>query len=583
MPEKSDTLFVSIGLELGYLTEDQAAECREDQAKLTEMGYSRSLARIAHEKGLLSTEQTRAIRREMLRRGVLPRLGGYELIAKLGEGGMGVVYKARQLSLRRLVALKVLAPDLARNTGYVQRFHREARLAAQLSHPNAVQVFDVGQDGGRHFIVMEYVDGSNLEERLQEGALDERRALAIIRDIAGALHQAHERGIVHRDIKPANILLAADGTAKLSDLGIAKDVSGKMSVSLTRTGGVIGTPHYMSPEQCEGRKDIDRRSDIYSLGITFYHMVTGREPFTGASPLAVMRHHLDTPLPDPASTGAAVSRATIRLIYAMTAKDREQRIADCHALITQVEKALSGEPLDVPEIGFVSAGIEVVDSLPLAARRPGGAWKGLAWAAGGLLLVALAVAAVLWRSSSESPEAQQYVVLAEKAVAEGNWTQAYEYYGKAMKAGGNRGKLSRAMDRARRKQRQEADQYKVRLQWYRSCIGTGARFAGQRDWERARAAFQQAVDLGATLRPPPGDLGAVQLRLAECEEQLGTDAKPTEPKPGPQPVAAEQPAASAEVSAPATATPPRPQSPPQAVPQRRREKRPSRGNGPNGK
>ena len=240
MPTDQDQLFIEVALEKGLLTQAQADECLSDQAKFAEMGYPETLARIGRKKGLLTVEQITQIRREMAKRGVLPRLGGYELTEKLGEGGMGTVYRARQLSLDRIVALKVLPAELARDRKYVRRLRREALLAGKLSHPNAVGVYDVGEDAGRHYIAMEFIDGSDLSIELAQGPMEEKRALEIIRGVAEALAVAHEKGIVHRDIKPPNIMLTSAGKPKLSDLGIAKQ-AGVKGTTLTRPNNAGAT------------------------------------------------------------------------------------------------------------------------------------------------------------------------------------------------------------------------------------------------------------------------------------------------------------------------------------------------------
>jgi len=452
--------------------------------------------------------------------GQFPQLRNFEILSELGHGGMGIVYKAHQHSLDRTVALKVLDPVLARDAHYLKRFRREARLAAKINHPNAVTVFDVREENGRHFIVMEYVDGSSLEENLHGGPMPEGRALAIVRAVADALHDAHRKGIIHRDIKPANILLTADGTPKLSDLGIAKQVWGSASLSLTRSGNVLGTPYYMSPEQCQSLEDIDGRSDIYSLGITLYHVVTGRPPFSGPSPLAVMKHHLDTPLPDPRSVGARVSRPLTHLLRAMTAKDRAQRIPDCRTLVAQIDRVLRGQAPAVPQEEIVTSGIEVIDVVPWGVSRPRTARGRLRWAIAGTSLAAVIAVAVILSSGPPPPEVQKFVNEAEKAAEEGDWERAYEYYGKARKAGGSRAKLSRAMNDVRQRQLRAAELYKMQEWWYRNCVRTGSNFAQKGDWERAQKALKDAVELGATMKPPPADLRAIRLRLSECEEHL---------------------------------------------------------------
>jgi serine/threonine protein kinase len=202
-----------------------------------------------------------------------------EIIELIGKGGMGAVYKARQPALDRFVALKILRPGTAGDPGFAERFNREARALARLNHPNIVGVHDFGQAGGLHFLVMEFVDGANLREVEHAGQLAPEQALAIVPQICEALQFAHGEGIVHRDIKPENILLDKKGRVKITDFGIAK-ILGQTSerVSLTGAKDVVGTPHYMAPEQVEKPLTVDHRADIYSLGVVFYEMLTGELP-----------------------------------------------------------------------------------------------------------------------------------------------------------------------------------------------------------------------------------------------------------------------------------------------------------------
>ena len=341
MGKDADEIFLEIALGKRLLSVDQVRELRETGSKLRDMGLSRTAAQLAREKDFLTVDQITTVRREMIRQGVLPKLGGYELISKLGEGGMGTVYKARQLSLNRVVALKVLPPEMTRNPTYVARFRREGRVAAKISHPNAVQVFDVGEDTGRHYIVMEFIDGSDVSVEIAQGPIEEKRALGVIRGVAQALAVAHDQGIVHRDIKPGNIMLAAAGTPKLADLGIAKQI-GTEGGTLTQAGAAVGTPQYMAPEQCRGQKDIDRRADVYSLGATLFHMVCGRVPFNAETPLAVMRKQADESLPDPRRLNPKLSEDTSKLIRWMMEKDRGARPQTCEEVAAAIDALVQG-------------------------------------------------------------------------------------------------------------------------------------------------------------------------------------------------------------------------------------------------
>jgi serine/threonine-protein kinase len=289
--------------------------------------------------------------------GETSRIGGFELLATLGKGGMGTVFKARQVSMDRVVALKVLPPHLAKNQDFVQRFLREARSAAQLNHPNIVQGIDVGEADGVYYFAMEFVDGLTARDLLKrEGRLDEKRALSIIGGVARALEHAHKHGIVHRDIKPDNIMISREGVVKLADLGLAKSFLPEASRlregkpgdtgyqdTVTLDGTALGTPHYMAPEQARGDADIDTRADIYALGATLYHMVTGEFPFSAPTPAAIMAKHITQPAPNPKEKNPALSRPVCDLIQFMMAKEREARPQTPTELLAEVRDALEGK------------------------------------------------------------------------------------------------------------------------------------------------------------------------------------------------------------------------------------------------
>src|SRR6056297_359462 len=239
------------------------------------------------------------------------RLGDYQVLRKLGRGGMADVYAARHLSLNRDLALKVLRREFASDRDYVERFRREARAAAKLNHINIVQVFDVGSVGSRHYIAQELIDGPNLRESLErDGPISPDDAVRILIDVASALEVACDAGITHRDIKPENIMRSARDTIKVADFGLARVGSGPDAsrADLTQVGLTLGTPRYMSPEQVQGAS-VDTRSDLYSLGVTLYHLLAGRPPFEADDPLALAVMHLhETPLPlDRARNGRGTS------------------------------------------------------------------------------------------------------------------------------------------------------------------------------------------------------------------------------------------------------------------------------------
>lgn len=336
-------LFLHIAADSGWLDASQVEDLAKTEGAFRKQGDGRGIGIIAQEKGLLREEQIRSIGREMAKQGVFPRVGGYEVLGLLGQGGMGTVYMARQVSLNRIVALKTLSTTLAQDKSFVERFRREALMAARLVHPNAVHVYDVGEREGRHFLAMEYVDGASADLLVKRGLLDEKRAVAIVRGVADALAEAHAQGIVHRDIKPANILVSRQGTPKLSDLGIAKRADSAEG-TLTQTNLAIGTPQYMSPEQCRGEQNLDARSDIYSLGATLYHLVCGSPPYKGDSALALIQRHLNDPVPNPKSANAALSEGLCRLIRRMMAKEPSGRPATCAEVVQALDRLKGASP-----------------------------------------------------------------------------------------------------------------------------------------------------------------------------------------------------------------------------------------------
>ncbi|GMV80754.1 MAG: hypothetical protein AMXMBFR7_19380 [Planctomycetota bacterium] len=268
------------------------------------------------------------------------RIGGYEIVEKIGEGAMGVVFKARQVSLDREVALKVVKPEVAKDATFLERFQREARSSAQLNHPNIVRGIDVGQDeaSGLWYFAMEYVDGPSLKDVLaRDGTLPEGRALRIVLQVARALECAAKQNIVHRDIKPDNVMLAKGEVVKLADLGLAKRIDSE-NAALTQTGKTVGTPYYMAPEQIRGEQQkIDQRTDLYALGATLFHLVTGRPPFHGASGAAILALHLKEPAPRAKSLNPKLSEGINALIAKLLEKEPAQRYQSARELAERVE------------------------------------------------------------------------------------------------------------------------------------------------------------------------------------------------------------------------------------------------------
>lgn len=265
-------------------------------------------------------------------------IGDYTLLRRLGSGGMADVYLAEQVSLRRKVAFKVLKPELGKDTAYVQRFIREAQAAAALTQSSIVQIYEVGAAAGVHFIAQEYVPGRNLRQYLnRHGAVETTMALNVLRQTAMALQKAGEAGVTHRDIKPENIMLSPSGEVKVTDFGLARLSNESSRMDLTQIGITMGTPLYMSPEQVEGRT-VDPRSDIYSLGITAFHMLAGFPPFEGETALAVALKHCNSPLPDLHKIRPDVPLDLCRLIERMSAKRPEDRLQNAPELLRELRK-----------------------------------------------------------------------------------------------------------------------------------------------------------------------------------------------------------------------------------------------------
>jgi serine/threonine protein kinase len=256
-------------------------------------------------------------------------LGNYELLAKVGEGGLGTVYKARHRQTGQIVAVKTLPAALANNPIVQKRLQQEFRAARLLDHPNIVRALDYDDTGTVQFLVMEFVEGESLGERLdRRGRIPEEEAIRLIAQVCAGLHEAHQHGLIHRDVKPDNILVSPQGQAKLIDLGLVKET--ETNLELTRTGGGLGTPHFMAPEQFRGAKNADVRCDIYSLGATLYNMVTGELPFSSSSgPLDAWMKKIKNDLPPPRQRVPSLSARTDQAILRAMSADREARPASC--------------------------------------------------------------------------------------------------------------------------------------------------------------------------------------------------------------------------------------------------------------
>lgn len=273
-------------------------------------------------------------------------LGQFRVVERIGSGGMATVFKAYQPTLDRYVAIKVLPAYHARDPIFMKRFVQEARSVAKLAHPNIVQIHDFGDQDNITYIVMEYVDGGTLKDRLKR-PLPVPEAVDYIIQAAEGLDCAHRNGIIHRDVKPANMLVRKDGHLLISDFGIAKILEG--TTNLTRVGTSIGTPQYMSPEQGAGQMQaVDRRSDIYSLGIVLFHCLTGRVPFTADSPITITVKHLNDPLPVERLVEVGVPNPIIQVVQQMTAKQPYERYQSADAVVDALTNALTASNLSLP-------------------------------------------------------------------------------------------------------------------------------------------------------------------------------------------------------------------------------------------
>ncbi|MFQ5805742.1 MAG: serine/threonine-protein kinase [Phycisphaerae bacterium] len=328
------------------MSRDEVREATARQRQFASDGRQRPIGEILIDLGFLTRTQLNRVQGDSDDSGGRPaqQLPGYQLQRKIGAGAMAVVYKARQLSLDRTVAVKVLPKRLSRNAEFVERFYREGKAAAALNHNNIVQAIDVGEAGGYHFFVMEYVEGSTVYDELAgETVYEEAEAIPIIRQVAEALYHAHERGIIHRDVKPKNIMLTRGRLVKLADMGLARAAS-DVEAAMAEAGRAYGTPYYISPEQIRGEVNIDRRADIYSLGATFYHMVTGRVPFEGPTPSAVMHKHLKESLTPPDHLNMQLTAGCAATIEKMMAKRRDERYPSCKELLIDLDRLARGEP-----------------------------------------------------------------------------------------------------------------------------------------------------------------------------------------------------------------------------------------------
>lgn len=315
----------------GLLTKQQAGELYGSRER-----KNMAIELLAVKLGFLTEAQAERLRVETEKSDIPRQIGGYRIIEKAGAGAMATVYKAKQLSLDRVVAMKVMNPELGDKPEFVERFEREARSVARLNHPNVISGIDRGIQDGIHYFVMEFATGTAVGALLERGgAMDEGRVANIAIQIARALEHAHEAGLVHRDVKPDNILLTKDGIAKLCDLGLAKDRPDK-------EGRSLGTPNYISPEQAKGSSDVDIRADLYSFGATLYHMLVGSPPFAGNAKVVMVKHLSEAPQPLQ-EIEPDISAEMQRIVLKLLAKEPADRFQSPKHLIGDLEHYMQSQ------------------------------------------------------------------------------------------------------------------------------------------------------------------------------------------------------------------------------------------------
>lgn len=391
-----DSQITRLAVERSYTTQDEVRQAVERQKDLTGSGQKLPIGEVLVDLGFVTRTQLDRLQGNSEDSGGRPaqQIPGYQLHKKIGAGAMAVVYRAKQLSLDRIVAVKVLPKRLSRNPEFVERFYKEGKAAAALNHNNIVQAIDVGEAGGFHYFVMEYVEGLTVYDELADAKVyAEAEAIRIVRQLAEALLHAHERGIIHRDVKPKNIMLTKERVAKLADMGLARATSDR-EAALAEAGRAYGTPYYISPEQIRGEVTVDHRADIYSLGATFYHMVTGRVPFEGPTPQVVMQKHLKDALTPPDHLNTKLTAGCAAMIEMMMNKNVRERYPSCREIIHDLDLLARSHPphyaqsqLDNVFSSLAVGKVQQAEAPPPA--RPSGAPIGVTVALGMLAAVSI--------------------------------------------------------------------------------------------------------------------------------------------------------------------------------------------------
>lgn len=374
--ENQETVIGKMAVEQGLLLPKELDEC----ARLRKEMGSSSLTELLVSNGLITQKQLDRLKSQIQVEDApsasATQIPGYKIQDKLGAGAMATVYKAKQISLDRTVAIKILPRKFMNNPQFVERFYYEGRAAAKLNHANIVGALDVGKAGDYHYFVMEFVDGHTVYDDIEKfKKYREKDAIKIVLQIAKALDHAAKAGFIHRDVKPKNIMITKTGEAKLADMGLARAVSDAAAAE-AEAGKAYGTPYYISPEQIRGELDVDSRADIYGLGATLYHMVTGRVPFEGPNPSAVMHKHLKEQLLPADRLNPALTAGICEIIEVSMAKDRKDRYQNTADLIEDLEAVLNdGAPIharkkfDLGSLAKMETAAHIEEPMELDPRR----------------------------------------------------------------------------------------------------------------------------------------------------------------------------------------------------------------------
>ncbi|MBN1808473.1 MAG: serine/threonine protein kinase [Planctomycetes bacterium] len=366
MPENEEVLLGQLAVKRGFISREELEEALAEQERLKTEDIHKHLGEVLIDLNLLTKKQAdRLLEEQRERAGAARRIGHFEVYAKLGEGGMGAVYLAKMMGPAvkggdvrgfpenpeegPLVALKVLPPKLARDESFLTRFRREVEVLSRMNHPNIVRAVDWGRADGLHFLAMEFVQGENSYQKVsRDGPLDERDAITLALEMARALQYASEKDILHRDVKPENVLIDLSGVTHLTDFGLVSTTGSKEDAGVTNHGTTVGTPYYISPEQAQGAADVDTRSDLYSLGATLFHLLTGEVPYDGESAPVIMTKHVVDPVPDPLKIRPRLSPALAAVIMKLMAKAPKDRYQAPNDLIDDLQRIWRGEsPLHV--------------------------------------------------------------------------------------------------------------------------------------------------------------------------------------------------------------------------------------------